>query len=531
MPRRSKKRVRHLTMFLLKDEIRQSRDALKDSESLTLCKLRDGLPFKGRFYLQPQHEKPPGWLSFVRPGLAKSLDLTNQRTAAVLFVRSGGRRFALTFGYGRNLLKPESFERNFGLKVALNTVDPKTLKSVDARTFEDLTLVTRRQASRGSELSAFGLDVTQDVLRAVTGKPRDANFARQVTGADALAIAVEAEFEDLAKVCKRALDAYGRDDYRTDFGFIDHLRPVADPSLKTTLEAALIDALRTANTDRIHLAPPEPLDWERVDGFEYSTQESEDAYSDLDIDEYLATVDDTGQLSIADLKRHRIGARFSGAANAQEHWSVHSAIVFETEIGDHLYVLSAGDWFEIAKTFAQTVAKRLKKVKPPSITLPDADAADSEGHYNARVATSEKFALMDQKLVRARDANSDIELCDLLTPDRQLIHVKKKTRSATLSHLFAQGIVAAEAFLWDEGFRKAARSKIPPTQRRIAALIPDDKPESKDFEVIYAIITKMAASKWPAGLPFFSQLNLVNGAERLRRHGYRVSLLRIEETE
>lgn len=531
MAKRSKKRVRHLTVFLLKADVQKFKDALKDPGALTSCKLRNDAPFQGRFYYQPQHDKPPVWQALVQAGLVDTLDLRNRSTAGLLFVSAAHRRFALTFGYGRNMLKPESFERNFGLKVALNTVDPKTLKSVDARTFEDLTLVTRRQASRGSELSAFGLDVTQDVLRAVTGKPRDAKFARQVTGADALAIAVEAEFEDLAKVCKRALDAYGRDDYKTDFSFIDHLRPVADPSLRATLEAALIDALQAANTDRVHLAPPEPLDWERVDGFEYSTQESEDAYSDLDIDEYLATVDETDQLSVADLKRHRIGARFSGAANAQEHWSVYRAIVFETEIGDHLYVLSAGDWFEIAKTFAQTVAKRLKKVKPPSFTLPDADAADSEGDYNESVATSERFALMDQKLVRVRDANSDIELCDLLTPARQLIHVKKKTRSATLSHLFAQGVVAAEAFLWDEEFRKAARSKIPSTQKRIAALIPNDKPQSKEFEVVYAIITKMAASKWPTGMPFFSQLNLVNAAERLRRHGYHVSLLRIEETE
>ena len=102
MARRSKKRVRHLTLFLLKEEMTQSRNALKDPDSLTTRKLRDGLPFKGRFYFQPQHEKPPGWLSLVRAGLAESLNLTNQSTAALLFVRSAGRRFALTNGYGRN---------------------------------------------------------------------------------------------------------------------------------------------------------------------------------------------------------------------------------------------------------------------------------------------------------------------------------------------------------------------------------------------------------------------------------------------
>lgn len=73
--------------------------------------------------------------------------------------------------------------------------------------------------------------------------------------------------------------------------------------------------------------------------------------------------------------------------------------------------------------------------------------------------------------------------------------------------------------------------EFPTTYKRIAALIPDDKPDSKEFEVVYAIITTMSAGKWPAGLPFFSQLILANAAERLRRHGYRVSLLRIEESK
>jgi uncharacterized protein (TIGR04141 family) len=288
MGKRLKTRVRHLTIFLLKDDIQRFQDALKDPSSLTLCNIREDLPYKGRFYYQPQHDKPPAWLSLVQSGLSERLILKNQSTAGVLFLRVTGRRFALSFGYGRNLLKPDSFERNFGLKVALNTVDPKSLKSVDARTFEELTLVTRRQASRGSELSAFGLDVTQDVLRAVTGKPRDDGFARQVTGADALAIAVEAEFKDLAEVCKRAFGAYGRDDYKKEFGFIDHLRPVADPSLKSKLEATLIESLSAGNTDRIHLAPPEPIDWERVDGFVYSTDSNGDIHADLDIDDYLA---------------------------------------------------------------------------------------------------------------------------------------------------------------------------------------------------------------------------------------------------
>jgi uncharacterized protein (TIGR04141 family) len=519
MAKRSKKRERHLTVFLLKDDITQSKHALKDPDSLTLRKLRDDLPFKGRFYFQPQQDRPPAWLSLARAGLAEPINLTNQSTAAVLFLSSAGRRFALTFGYGRNLLKPESFERNFGLKVALNTVDPKNLKSMDSRKFEDLTVATRRQASRGSELSAFGLDVTQDVLRAVTGKPRNADFARQVTGADALVIAVEAEFAELAAVCKKTLEAYGRDDYKEHFGFIDHMQPVVDPSLKTRLEAELLRALHAGESERMHLSPPEPINWEEVDGFVYPRQGDDNVQADLDIDEYLATLDDVEQIAIADLKRQRISVRFSGSGQAHPQWSVHDSIVFETDIGDHVYVLSAGGWYEVAKTFAKRVSKRLKSICASSLSLPDAGAGEKEGEYNERVANTGNYALMDQQNVRARDANSDIEVCDLFTPHGQFVHVKRKTRSATLSHLFAQGVMSGEAFHWDEDFRKGTKAKIAELKPALAKLIPDKRPTPGDFEVVYAIVTSMPANRWPAALPFFSQLNLVNARDRLERHG------------
>lgn len=530
MAKKAKKKVRHLIVFLLKPDVTVFKDALKDANTLTTRTLRDNLPFGGEFYFRPQQSHPPSWLALVRTGLKQDLKLTNQGTAAVLFLKSAGRLFALTFGYGRSLLRPDAFERNFGLKVALNTVDSKTLKSVDSRTFEDLTLVTRRQASRGSEFAAFGLDVTHDVLRAVTGTPKDATFARRITGADALVLSAEADFQDLGSVCKRALDASKRTDYKADFAFIDHIQPLNDPSLKSKLEAALLDAIHSGSTDQMHLAPPEPLDWEKVDGFLYSTQGNNTPHLDLDFAEYLGTTGDVKSLTLADLKKDRISALIGGSTQAQEQWTILDSIVFETDIGGSRYVLSTGDWFKIAKSFAKNVAKRLKGVPNSTLKLPNATAGEKEGDYNSRVAGSKGYALLDQKNVRARDANSDIEVCDLFTSTRQFVHVKRKTRSATLSHLFAQGLVSAEAFHWDEDFRKGAKSEVAAVRPTLARLIPNGRPKPPDFEIVYAIVTRMPANRWPSGLPFFSQLNLVNAADRLVRYGFNVSLLRIAES-
>ncbi|MEA2231579.1 MAG: hypothetical protein QOD83_1395 [Solirubrobacteraceae bacterium] len=97
-------------------------------------------------------------------------DLFNASTSAALLVEADERLFALTFGHGRHLLEPEAIEQDFGLKVVLNTVEPTQLKSVDARTIDELTVHTRRDVSRDSSFSAFGLDPTRDLLRAPNAK-------------------------------------------------------------------------------------------------------------------------------------------------------------------------------------------------------------------------------------------------------------------------------------------------------------------------------------------------------------------------
>jgi uncharacterized protein (TIGR04141 family) len=109
--------------------------------------------------------------------------------------------------------------------VTLNAVKPESLRSIDAKTFESpLTLQTRRQTSRASSLSAFGLNVSQDLVRAVAGDPEDTGFAHRLAGSDALAFTSRVEFEGLARKCDALLEMHGRSTYKKHFSFVDRLR-------------------------------------------------------------------------------------------------------------------------------------------------------------------------------------------------------------------------------------------------------------------------------------------------------------------
>ena len=264
----------------------------------------------------------------------------------MLLFEAEERLFAVTFGQGRHLLEPESFEKDFGLKVVLNTVAPDQLKSVDAKTIDETPVHTRRDLSKDSAFSAFGLDPSRDLLRAVTGRPRDETLAHRLAGSDALAIHTREDLSRLPELGARLLAAYQADDYREHFAFIDFLRPERDPGRIAELQDLLLAALASQEWTDIHLAAPETLDWQEFDGFRFSTQpKDEDNANDPSIRAYLATREDDLDLSV--LKHDRMLAMRASDGEPMASWQVYKCIVFQVELDGYLYVLSDGDWFRV----------------------------------------------------------------------------------------------------------------------------------------------------------------------------------------
>lgn len=528
-------KTQKLTVLLMKESVKSFKAALRDSSSLTPIPLKTGMEFTGEFWHGKPQVRTPQWQRFVDPVLASKIkNLTTTSVSALLFVKAKGRIFALTFGYGRNLLKPDSFELGFGLKVVLNRIDHERIRSLDVRTYEDLVVSTRKQTSRSSELGAFGLDISRDLIRAVTGEPNDKNFARRLTGADSLTLNVPITASSLGKKCEQILGAYEDDRYKHHFDWIDHLNEVRDTKLIDTLNMNLIQTLKDTKTEKLHLAAPEALDWQSIESFRIGgTRQTE--YDDLDIDEYLAALGEKkDELTVGKLKLYRVSIRWTGTEQFQDRWSLFNCIVWERTEGERLYVLVEGRWFEIEGNFSKRVSAFVNGIPAPTKQLPVAKAKEREEKYNERVAAGDpNLVCLDGNLVKPEDAASEIEFCDLLSKQKQFIHVKKRTRSATLSHLFAQGTVAGREFLQDGQVREQVRKHLKGKSGAsgFVSLIPNAKtrPSAVEYEIAYAIITKPTAN-WPLSLPFFSQLNLMQNARLLRGLGYRVTLQQVEES-
>src|SRR2546429_3714933 len=159
--------------------------------------------------------------------------------------------------------------------------------------------------------------------------------------------------------------------------------------------------------------------------------------------------------------------------------------------------------------------------------FPDADSGPDERAYNLKAAAAIGGLCLDQKLIY--DGGPDkMEICDVLTREGGLIHVKQRGSSSTLSHLFLQGLNSAERLLQDGDFRREARVVVEREDAAFLDTIPEERPNPESHEVSFVVITRSTRDT-PLTLPFFSLVSLRAAATRLAGYGFRVSVAAVRE--
>lgn len=81
-------------------------------------------PLDGYFIPLPSAERPPRWATAIRPllGSQTAVPLFTQSPGGLLVVNRDKYVFAVTFGHAWQKLQDEWLEREFGRRVALNTI-------------------------------------------------------------------------------------------------------------------------------------------------------------------------------------------------------------------------------------------------------------------------------------------------------------------------------------------------------------------------------------------------------------------------
>lgn len=513
-----------LSIRLLRDGVEPS-DAVRDGVDLTDWPQLEG----SKIELGTMGGNAAKWSRLLQLTEAEKASVINHTAFGVLFLKASGRWFALCFGMGHVKLDPTKIEQDFGLKVVLNTVDPKQIKSADVRTPDENTLSRRSQTSRGSDQTAFAIDIERDIVRGLAGSPKDTNFGSRVAGSDALALDRKVELADLPAVCAEAYAHYQKTDYKTDFGWIDQIQHVRDETLIAKLDAELatvVDAaLNGIVPNHLHLAYPVIYDPERATHIRYKGFRSRETYPELHFAGYLDDLTKLGikSYSSSDLIGHAVHEVDDQGKDCGSAWKVRECFVFETKYNAETYVLSGGRWYKVSKDLVAEVGAFFQNA--PTTKLPEALTGENEETYNKRVgALGGNLLCLDRQLIKPPGASYPIEACDFLGRDSRIIHVKHKTSSSRLSHLFAQGTVSARVLKMEGAAREQLRTVIGALESKTGAtgfqaLVPasTDAFRAESFTVVYGVLVDNDQPE----LPFFSLISFRQAARELEALGFR----------
>lgn len=538
-----KKPYLYFNAFLAKDEyiLLEASEFIKSTYRVNVYELDRKHELEGKLFVKIPEEKKPLWSSFTEDITSTPInELSNRSSSAVLIIKTKKTTIAFTFGYGRFLIDTKYFVHDFGIKTALNTLDHDSLRSVDLITLEDQSVQKKSQASKESSIGIFGIDISKDVLRAVTGSPRKGVKLKNISGGDSVfSFGTEINVDEISSLADSLSCYYNSESYKQSFSWVDNIRRIKEKSEVDDLDEILLSSIKSKNADMI-ITLPEIVQWDDIFGFSF-TRNKREIKPIIDKNDYLNKID-VNSISTESIKRDRL---FVYKVQQEEvlEYQIYKCIYFEHKKETNTYILFAGVWYEINNDFISRINLILSRINISNLNFPQVYVwkeiegkeeklkIETEGDYNERVADGINYHLLDKKLVKSNRTTTSIELCDLLTNNKQFIHVKhRKGGSSGLSHLFAQGSVSAEILLGDKGFRKAARGVLRKVKHSLQDSVSLDDFKSSDVEIVFLILGEDSANL-KKNLPFFSKVNLTKAFENLTQRGFEVTIAGVSTVE
>ncbi len=513
-----------VTLYLARPEVGTFEDVLRRPEELRPVPLHTAANLDGALYFLPEPDpEPPDWMAPLGLIAGPLPAATSSNPGAILLFRADGRIFAIPFGRGHLRLRTEQLVDDFGLRVAGNRLNSAGVISFNSRAIEGTVFMTRRSASRGSELGALGLESDRDSVRSLTGRPRDEAQGTRITGRTGYLQARAIGPDDLVQHASYALSDYAATDYQEAFGVLDQRREVDDPARVAELTDLVVNGLSTPGRGAAYLAPPEMVDWARVGGFRLNGLDPRGSRrQDVSIDDYAAARG--GVFSLDQLQDDSISVYARDTGRQSMRWSVFKCLIAERQEADGTFVLADGRWWRIHADFIAEIDSIVGSIPLTTVPLPLYAQTDAdEGAYNDRAAGLTPGMLsMNQRFISFPGEHGTVELCDIAGPGPRLTYVKRGLRVASLSHLFAQAVNAGEALRNLPRARRRLREVLEGQLPAVAAIIDDDSMHASDWEIVIAIVTSDPA-RVPIGLPFFSRAHLARSVRALRRMDYKVS--------
>jgi uncharacterized protein (TIGR04141 family) len=518
-------KVEHLTISLVKPEFLESGQVLKSQTASPDFEIDVG-GHPGLLYVERKQGMKPSWARLFNQSINTAKLGTISTVSAAFLLKVSGRYFVLTFGNGRHLIRADVCEERFGLIVVLNSVDRESIRVIDKQSLDALQSHSRIQSGYGTTADQFGVDVEQDMLKAIVGTPKTESLGTRMAGADSLSVSVRTDLDNLPALLEQ-YKAKFETELDADYAWVNNIRQVkSSAAIVDALDSTLITRLQSSDHSRVWLSIPEIIDWSLVVGFTF-TGGGKNRYPDINLAGFLATVEPT-DITIDLLHRRDVMGANAENEPIGRRWSVYKCLYAEIDHDGAKYVLNGGTWFQVSEDFVLATNTKFDAATYSPLKLPPYKGGD-EGPYNKAIADADPgtFALLDAKVIPHGGGQGKVEVCDLLSVNKHLIHIKRYVRSSVLSHLFAQGFVSGQLIQIDSTFREKVKAKLSEPYATLISV--ESRPAQHEFTIVFAIISNAPGTK--LDLPFFSRVNFNNTSKILEGFGYRVHLLKVDWDE
>jgi len=476
-------------------------------------------------YYGSSYANSPEWAHFIETGTTQSINaLSNSGAVCLIFIPIENRLMCFSFGHTISKLSPIGFERDFGLKVVLNTVDPNKIRSIDSKTVDTVVSSKRTQLSKESKIYNFGFEINKDLLRSVDGKPTNQHFSTHVAGSDTLYLNCQVTASTFFEKTQQIFRNYISTQYRNNYEWIDNIKAVKDHALIEQLDDTLVNlfnnSLSNPSNVILQCASPDVLDMTIIDHFKFRGYRSRNEFSLPIIDDILNDLItyNVSNVTLQNLKHYRIDA-VDGSNQTPYSWPLYDWIICEVSSNNTNYILSGGEWYEIGGAYFTTVQTGFNSIvtNRQEYQFIGTTTATNESEYFTSYTAPRNEIILDRQLFNGYGTNNTIEICDIYG-NNKFIHVKDGGSSSKLSHLFNQGYVSAQLFVSDTNFQVDLHTKLSMKPALQASVMPPIRPSQ--YQIVFRILKKGDTFS----LPFFTKIVLIETCRKIKAMGYRFKL-------
>ncbi|HDL1112946.1 TPA: TIGR04141 family sporadically distributed protein [Mannheimia haemolytica] len=523
------------SIYLLKENFNES-NSIKGKYKHQLIKLSEKewdnqeLP-DASLYLQVNEPKPPVWKNYFN--ITK--DIQNQSQGSVLFIpisaQGQSRYFAITFGHTYHALLKQSIDHNFGLITTLNALKPgESIRAIDT-VFPENDRRERIQSPNFTHLEFFHFNKHESLVKSLHGKVKDEyrDVFNNITGTLSFKCNSQKPLSELKELCTKLFEIFSKKDYEDEFPELIHIKPENDPDKIHELDNILLNKVHISHD--LLLSIPDFIELSRTLKFEYNGIDSiPEEYDDISFSNYLDYVHQSkiniSSLNLEDLHNHTIKCIDENSNEVIGEYSVYECFSIDlTDNQNDTYYLCDSRWYKINKNY---IADLKSTLDPHFITqhrVLSIYTHQSEGDYNSKMGINPNTICLDTKNISPKGQTA-IEPCDLLSLEQDglhFIHVKIDTKSASLSHLFNQGLNSLCLIRSNEEAKENLQKLISSDTNFLNAL------DTQKYTVIYGIVTNKDPKKLSDNLPFFSRISLSRSLEQFKMLGVSCKIIYINK--